>query len=100
VESRDVSTQTDRSDYMLIKQRQQEKQKQLIALLAQKNDAKQSNAEENQSPDPNHATPAAATSLSGMGNQSQAANQNKFRNEIKSLLNSSSAGAKNAEINE
>ena len=37
VESRDVSTQTDRSDYMLIKQRQIEKQRQLKAVLASKN---------------------------------------------------------------
>ena len=36
VESRDAWTQTDRSDYMLIKQRQQEKQKQLVKLLAEK----------------------------------------------------------------
>ena len=36
VESRDAFTQTDRSDYMLIKQRQQEKQKQLKQMLALK----------------------------------------------------------------
>ena len=35
VESKDAQTQTDRSDYMVIKQRQQEKQ--LKALLASKN---------------------------------------------------------------
>lgn len=45
VESRDVSTQTDRSDYMLIKQRQQEKQ--LKALLAQKNANKATDVEGN-----------------------------------------------------
>ena len=45
VESRDVSTQTDRSDYMLIKQRQQEKQ--LKALLAQKNANKATDGEGN-----------------------------------------------------
>lgn len=37
VESRDAQTQTERSDYMLIKQRQQEKQKLLMQMISQKN---------------------------------------------------------------
>lgn len=38
VESRDAWTQTERSDYMLIKQRQLAKQKQLLSIIQQKND--------------------------------------------------------------
>lgn len=50
VESRDVQTQTDRSDYMLIKQRQQEKQKALMTMLAQKVEAQEESVE----PDDEH----------------------------------------------
>lgn len=72
VESRDVQTQTDRSDYMLIKQRQQEKQKAIAQMLASKVETTQ----EGESDD-----------NEGMkGNYSNALNQQMIRKDLKSII--------------
>ena len=71
VESRDVQTQTDRSDYMLIKQRQQEKQRALMNMLAQKMDSAMDESDDH---------------LDMKGNYNNALNQQLIRKDLKNII--------------